>query len=445
MEKSKKEKPEVFALSKGEKDWSFSRRDFLKAASAGAAAVGLSLNGGIRRKVAFAQEDLEGLCGGSKSHEKTIGCLALSHDGTRLASADVGGVVKIWSFPEGQFIASYKGTNQIMSLAFDPSDSFLFVGDSAGTLRRHNTADLKAAGELKLEESFRVLKFSQTGKLYAGLYDGKFIIFPDADIEAATIDSSNTFKLPYSNPYDILLLENETQMLYGNTEMALFLYDIENAKTIERFDQGARVNSICALPGNARALISRSDDVVKLISLVTFETIWEVSLPNATTGIFCTAVSPDGSICIAQDREGITLLSAEDGSTILEIETASDGGKTLCVSADGAVLAGINTSDIRFWSLPDGKLIGCPFDLKEMRNTQKGIEVQKVDSVTGKTVTYTLPCGAAIPDGAVCVCNCVAGSQCSCVGYEPCSCDGHTATYCSCDTVVTESHYWYPN
>ena len=47
--------------------------------------------------------------------------------------------------------------------------------------------------------------------------------------------------------------------------------------------------------------------------------------------------------------------------------------------------------------------------------------------------TMTLPCGSALPAGAVCVCNCITvplpTSECTCVGY------------CTCDYI----HYWYPN
>lgn len=54
--------------------------------------------------------------------------------------------------------------------------------------------------------------------------------------------------------------------------------------------------------------------------------------------------------------------------------------------------------------------------------------------------TFTLPCGSAIPDGAVCVCNCVTVPvQCDCDAHTFCDCD----TVCTCDTV--QSHYWYPN
>lgn len=51
-------------------------------------------------------------------------------------------------------------------------------------------------------------------------------------------------------------------------------------------------------------------------------------------------------------------------------------------------------------------------------------------TIGGKT--YTLPCGSSLPDGAVCVCNCVTAPRaCACVGH------------CSCDSQG--SHYWYPN
>lgn len=64
---------------------------------------------------------------------------------------------------------------------------------------------------------------------------------------------------------------------------------------------------------------------------------------------------------------------------------------------------------------------------------ETGVEYTSVDS-SGRTVTYTLPCGSPIPAGAVCTCNCVTAPA-------GCSCDGHVS--CTCDAVT--SHYWYPN
>ena len=94
-------------------------------------------------------------------------------------------------------------------------------------------------------------------------------------------------------------------------------------------------------------------------------------------------------------------------------------------------------------------IIGCPLDLKEMKDDVKGIEVKRTDPVTNETVTYTLPCGSPIPAGAVCVCNCVEGSVCSCDGHNPCTCHSYVPPSCGCQGNCTcESvgpHYWYPN
>jgi len=63
----------------------------------------------------------------------------------------------------------------------------------------------------------------------------------------------------------------------------------------------------------------------------------------------------------------------------------------------------------------------------------------------GRVYSYTMPCGADIPEGAVCTCNCVTVPSCSCDGYvapPACSCDSDSGgSLCTCDVVT----YWYPN
>jgi hypothetical protein len=111
---------------------------------------------------------------------------------------------------------------------------------------------------------------------------------------------------------------------------------------------------------------------------------------------------------------------------------------------NGELLAsGGSDRTIKLWSLSGGDLIACLMDLAANEKDVLGITYLETDS-SGQKVQRTLPCGSSIPTGAVCVCNCVAGSYvapaCSCVGHTVCSCDGHTTGGCS---VV--SHYWHPN
>ena len=106
------------------------------------------------------------------------------------------------------------------------------------------------------------------------------------------------------------------------------------------------------------------------------------------------------------------------------------------ISKDGTVLTISAGKTILFFSLPDLQLIGCPLDVNEAKNDTKGIEYTETDIVTGETYTTTLPCGAALPSGAVCTCNCV-------VGRGGCACDGHSKSNRS--GGGGGSHYWHPN
>jgi hypothetical protein len=87
---------------------------------------------------------------------------------------------------------------------------------------------------------------------------------------------------------------------------------------------------------------------------------------------------------------------------------------------------------------------GTPTPLPNQKPTgEKGITYKYTD-LYGNTYTFTLPCGAPIPAGAICTCNCVV--LCSCDGYVAptlCSCDSHHGggTICTCNLVT----YWYPN
>ena len=55
------------------------------------------------------------------------------------------------------------------------------------------------------------------------------------------------------------------------------------------------------------------------------------------------------------------------------------------------------------------KRIGCPIDLEESKDNIKGLDYTGTDVATGKSYTAVLPCGAALPPRAVCMCNCFAG------------------------------------
>lgn len=142
------------------------------------------------------------------------------------------------------------------------------------------------------------------------------------------------------------------------------------------------------------------------------------------------AMSSDGTLLVSGSwDETVKLWSLPEGellgtlaghdSPVGALALAPDG--TLLVSADGDGI-------IKLWTLPEGRLAACLIDLAANDAGVEGI-TYRIETEFGDTREYTFPCGASIPAGAVCTCNCVTGSICICVG----------------DTGPRGGqHYWHP-
>ena len=109
------------------------------------------------------------------------------------------------------------------------------------------------------------------------------------------------------------------------------------------------------------------------------------------------------------------------------------------------LVSGSNDQGIKIWALPDGVMQSCLIDLAANTDDVEGVTYEGSDAF-GNITTFTLPCGSAIPAGAICTCNCVGlpGTLCTCVGHVSCSCVGDT---CSCVGHSSGGFgtYWYPN
>jgi hypothetical protein len=143
-------------------------------------------------------------------------------------------------------------------------------------------------------------------------------------------------------------------------------------------------------------------------------------------------MGPDGML-LASGGGGtlIRLWSLPECDSFMKLDGHLDEVQQLAFSPDGTLLiSGGEEGTIKLWSLPEGEFAACLMDLAINESEVEGVTYE-VETASGETVEYTMPCGAPIPAGAVCVCNCVAGSY-----TPPCSCDGHTSG--------GGGHYWYP-
>jgi len=108
----------------------------------------------------------------------------------------------------------------------------------------------------------------------------------------------------------------------------------------------------------------------------------------------------------------------------------------MAITADGAwLVAGDSAGVITLWDLGKNTPQTVLFDPTANDANTKGLTDNSRDTITGRTITYTLPCGSPIPPGAVCTCNCVPGTISVARPTTPTYRPGRTI--CTCNKICT--------
>jgi WD40 repeat protein len=191
------------------------------------------------------------------------------------------------------------------------------------------------------------------------------------------------------------------------------------------------INVLAVSPDGKFIASAGEDKTVKLWSLPGGKLL--KTLQGHTDSVYGLAVSPDGKILASTGKDKtIKLWTLPEGVLLRTLQGHADSIYGLAVNPDGKILASAGgDKTVKLWTLPEGEFASCLMDLTINDSKIKGV-TYKVKMASGETIEYTMPCGAPIPPGAVCVCNCVPGSY-----VPPCSCVGYTAP--------KSVHYWHPN
>ena len=454
------EHPEVYALRQEDGEWRISRRDFLKAAGIGAAAVNAGLGSGCSRRNNRwngPAESLDVLCPQVISHKYIITQLLVTADGKYLLSNDRHDV-KCWDFNSSALVQSYNtnaayiqtapinGINSVIRYFSDPSS----VAGVIFSYFQIPKEGKQGNNLVKTSYSFKDFAVDASENIYIVNDTGVRIFTKGSGYE----ENKVLFSFPNSERNPSCTLMGDDRKIFVRLNDGFGILDLETGD-YKQFDGGCTGYSICE--DGLKALIF-SEMEYRLVSLTDGETIWsrtvsdirdsegsEMFVPKRTSGgsyVRCkVSVTPDGSAGILLGEKAVCLVSLSDGSLIRYKEINGDpdaGVGCIAVSKDGTKAAVSVSKTILFFSLPDLEIFSCPIDLEEVKDDVNGVQVSVKDPETGKKMEYTLPCGAAIPEGGVCTCNCVAGRG-------GCACDSHGKSNGNNRSNGGPSHYWHPN
>ncbi len=445
-----KDHPEVYAICRNGADWQISRRDFLKAAGMGAAAVSVGMSSGCSRPKPF-----DMICGDVTAHTDTITGMTLSADGRYLLSLDKKSIIKCWDFESQALLGSIRQTFGHFSAGYYNGRSCLFLSSGGGKYAcaeipiTEHKAKMAAAESLPIitlpEADAAGLIFDSAENIYTGGHDIRLYRKSDDYQQPEVLFSLDPEK--YVIIKSMKLFNDEKSLFFlWNQHSGFEILDLESKGSVSFRKNLCTTYAI--LPDQKQALIC-SEKGYALTSLEDGAIVWKKTGPQPGGGknyrISAAAVTPDGStgiiIVVYNQQCYIYLVSLTDGSETNKYELGylvrSDSFAGPVLTPDGTKAAVSVDKTIFFFSLPELKLIGCPIDVDDAKDNEKGIEISATDEATGETYTYSMPCGAAIPGGAVCTCNCVKGRG-------GCACNAHSSSN-SKNKGGSGPHYWHPN
>ncbi|MHB0875949.1 MAG: WD40 repeat domain-containing protein [Anaerolineae bacterium] len=441
---------------------------------------------------------LEAACTGFAAHMASVHSLVITPDGALLATAGDDKVLKRWDLPAGGLRGSVEclapvvctpagtylvtsvrvgeasliapatgnvmmslltGSGEVTALAVSANGKHLVVGDSNGGITDWALSDgaRMTGSDPTVDEGTQLLVLEQ----YIGVAILGLAVSPDG-MRLASGDANGGLKLwdIWTGSGLVADLPGHDGFVYGLafTPDGSLLASAGKDGIVRLWStQGELVKELTPDTGVVLYLAFNPAGTVLACSGQGKVTLW--SLPDGeaigaieTFGetISPIAISPDGKVLACGNQDGVLQLCSLDDVSDVAYHPAHTGlVSALAFSPDGSLLfSGGQDGAVKLWAMPDGELRACLADLAAVSSVARASTYSSNDTGSGGSVTYTLPCGSAMPAGAVCVCNCVAGSApaCGTVGDSgSCSCDTYAAP-CDCDSYTSGgSHYWYPN
>ena len=276
-----------------------------------------------------------------EGHTRQINEIAMSPDGTTLASGSRDSTVRLWDTKTFEETATLRGSDsKIWSLAFSPDGSMLAAGTLRGWITLWDVASRKRTGTLAGHTWWtNALTFSPDGALLiSGAYEDedKMKVWDVATGELITILKGHTQSI-----HQLLYSPDGSLLASASFDYSIGLWDVAARKVRYRLVRpgGRGIRSIAFSPdGRVLAATAGAEDVIALWDTATRNNIADLPMVHAPTVNYLT-FSPDGEVLASGGPEGTVILRNAATGKVYERLPNPGSISSLAYWRDGSALA----------------------------------------------------------------------------------------------------------
>ena len=291
-----------------------------------------------------------------RGHTQKINAIALSPDGTTVASAAADGTIRLWNTETGKFVRKLEANwNTVHAVAFSP-DGRLLASDTNHMVRLWDQASGRVQETLKGGlDGVNTIAFRPDGNtVAAGSYDNRIGLW---DARGGAI-LRRLYKegLPGSS----IAFSPDGKLLAANTARKILLWDVDTGNVSKELGDKEWADFLTWHPGGkllAAASTGASSD--KLVRLWDVEAGTVVKkLEGHTAEPTAIVFNPDGTLVAAGSEDRSLLVwDTSSGRVVHTIKRDARKIGAAAISADGRRLSVVAGDDrLMTWDLTDGKL-----------------------------------------------------------------------------------------
>ncbi len=328
----------------------------------------------------------------SSAEEDEIRDFAFNPDGTRIYSASVNDVVRIWDVATGLEMERLQGhTDDVLTVGMSADGQLLATGSKDEKIRLWNI-EQPAAEQVLTSHTERITEIiTQGNRLYTSSVDDRLLIWergaaqpmleiqfsgsilsiaisPDgqralvgsldgllAELDFGTQQITQQFAGHSGNINALAYLPDGQRALSASQDGLMILWDVNTGAEIRRLGtEGSPIFDLALAPDGVHAAASYGDGTAIYWNLETGEAVRQFAGHSST--VYAVVISPDGSTLVTGSRDELiipwNIASGEDGTPYI-----GDAGVvwSLAYSADGQrLVSGSGEGSIIVWDVASG-------------------------------------------------------------------------------------------